>query len=62
MESLFNIILVSLLYLFLNTNIYNEYFLKRVDGAIDMNNTITNKGEIIKFIAFVIMYIIISLL
>lgn len=59
METICNIILISALYLFLNTSIFLEYVLKRFNNAIETNNTITNRGEIIKYIIFIIGYIFI---
>lgn len=51
-----NLIMVASLYLFLNTKIFFEYIIKNVEGTTNIDNSLTNKGEIVKFLVFIIFY------
>lgn len=60
---LFNIIIISLIYLYTNSEMFFNYILKKFDGAVKMDsNTLTHKGEIIKYIIFILLYILASIL
>ena len=61
MDLLVNIFILTIVYLFINTDIFFEYILKKLDGTVDYNNNITNKGEIIKYIIIIMTFILIEL-
>jgi hypothetical protein len=57
---LYKAFFVGIVYLFLNCEMFFDFILKKIDGAMSMDNTITNKGEIIRFIMFMFMFLFIE--
>lgn len=53
---------VAIVYLFLNCELFIDFFLKKIDGAVDIDGVITNKGEVIRFVVFILMFVAIEAL
>ena len=61
MDLLMKVFVISLIYIFINTDIFFEYALKKINGTISFDNKITNKGEFIKYFLFIMGFIILNM-
>lgn len=61
MEPLNKIIVFSLAYIMIHTDIYIEYILKKTKGSVDpMSNELTTQGEFFRFILFLFVMLLVE--
>lgn len=57
MSLVFKLIIISMIYLFINTDIFYDFVLSKIPLATTADGNTTNKGEIVKYIVFIVAFI-----